>query len=490
MVHGRCRGQGLPDIRTTHFDLTIPRLTSTAESIDALAAGIGGRALSDKLVAILGNSGDIDVNARFRGLLSSFDMRVGAKTDVGGIDCNLQMSPLRGGAAASGRCGRAQPQAGRTTRPPRPAGQRHAHGFRRRRRRAGVTDANVVGNVTQLGFNGYVYDSLRLDGRLRNREFDGRITARDPNLDFDFLGMVDFNDSVPRYDFTMDLRRADLARLHVNRRDSVSELSAHIVAKAGGRSLDDLNGRIQVTDVLYRYNDKQLTSKSMTVTGENSARSKLVELRSDFADATFRSKTSYREVFRYLRASAWKYLPLLRHGDEESGPRASGMAVANDFSLLLGRRPPYRPDRRRHLARPAGGRRLVAATAFQPRERPAFAQGDFGIYRTQAYAGHAAQRQRFEPGRLAHGLRFGRRPLCGYAPPAGAFAHGRRQAGARAALGRLQRYAAQGIRTGGRPGRRRRRARAQRPRRRPAHPAVAHHPRLEDLADFRPQDTA
>lgn len=92
--------RGLPDIRTTHFDLTIPRLTSTAESIDALAAGIGGRALSDKLVAILGNSGDIDVNARFRGLLSSFDMRVGAKTDVGGIDCNLQMSPLRGGRSS------------------------------------------------------------------------------------------------------------------------------------------------------------------------------------------------------------------------------------------------------------------------------------------------------------------------------------------------------------------------------------------------------
>lgn len=327
--------RGLPDIRTTHFDLTIPRLTSTAESIDALAAGIGGRALSDKLVAILGNSGDIDVNARFRGLLSSFDMRVGAKTDVGGIDCNLQMSPLRGGRSSV-----RGDVAARNLRLGELLGRRDLLGnatltaFVDGVVGRGVTDANVVGNVTQLGFNGYVYDSLRLDGRLRNREFDGRITARDPNLDFDFLGMVDFNDSVPRYDFTMDLRRADLARLHVNRRDSVSELSAHIVAKAGGRSLDDLNGRIQVTDVLYRYNDKQLTSKSMTVTGENSARSKLVELRSDFADATFRSKTSYREVFRYLRASAWKYLPLLRHGDEESGPRASGMAVANDFSLL------------------------------------------------------------------------------------------------------------------------------------------------------------
>ena len=123
----------------------------------------------------------------------------------------------------------------------------------------GVADANVVGNVTQLGFNGYVYDSLRLDGRLRNREFDGRITARDPNLDFDFFGTVDLNDSVPRYDFTMDLRHADLARLHVNRRDSVSQLSGRIVAAAGGRSLDDLNGRIQVTDArlpLQRQGDR------------------------------------------------------------------------------------------------------------------------------------------------------------------------------------------------------------------------------------------
>ena len=198
----------------------------------------------------------------------------------------------------------------------------------------GVADANVVGNVTQLGFNGYVYDSLRLDGRLRNREFDGRITARDPNLDFDFFGTVDLNDSVPRYDFTMDLRHADLARLHVNRRDSVSQLSGRIVAAAGGRSLDDLNGRIQVTDARYRYNDKEIAAASMTVTGENSERSKFVELRSDFADVTFRSKTSYRTVFEYLRRSAWKYLPMLGGEKWEETPSERKAAVANDFSLL------------------------------------------------------------------------------------------------------------------------------------------------------------
>jgi len=59
-----------------------------------------------------------------------------------------------------------------------------------------------------------------------------------------------------------------------------------------------------------------------------------VELRSDFADVTFRSKTSYRTVFEYLRRSAWKYLPMLGGEKWEETPSERKAAVANDFSLL------------------------------------------------------------------------------------------------------------------------------------------------------------
>lgn len=327
--------RGLPDIRQTRFDLNVPRLKSSAEAVDELAAGIGGRELSDKLVGILGNTGQIDVNARFKGLLSSFDMQLGASTGVGEVTCNLRMTPLKAGrSSVRGDVETHNLRLGELLGRRDLLGNATLSAYVDGVVGKGYTDANVVGNVTQLGFNDYIYDSLRLDGRLRNRQFDGRVTARDPNLDFDFSGLVDFNDSIPRYDFTMDLRHADLARLHINRRDSVSQLAARIEANAGGRSLDDLNGRIHVTDAVYRYNDKRITSKTMTVTGENSARSKLVELRSDFADATFRSKTSYREVFEYLRRSAWKYLPLLRRGEGDPTPRGRKTAVANDYSLL------------------------------------------------------------------------------------------------------------------------------------------------------------
>lgn len=327
--------RGLPRIGDTHFDLSVPHLISTAGSLDTLARRIARRELPENLRGMLARSGGIDLSARFQGRLTAFDMQVGAATDAGRVTCNLQMKPLRRGLQSvrgdiETRSLKLGELLGRSDLLGDATLTAWVDGVVGR----GYADANVVGNVVRLGFNDYLYDSIRLDGRLHNREFNGLVTARDPNLDFDFRGMVDFNDSIPLYDFTLDLRRADLARLRINRRDTLSQLSARIVAKAGGRSLDDLNGRIQVSDATYRYNDKRIDARRVTVTGENSAHSKFVELRSDFADVTFRSKTSYRTVFDYLRRSAWKYLPLLRGGERLAAATPAKAAVADDYSLL------------------------------------------------------------------------------------------------------------------------------------------------------------
>ncbi|MEG1700761.1 MAG: translocation/assembly module TamB domain-containing protein [Alistipes sp.] len=327
--------KGLPEIKRTRFDLTIGQLTSSAADIEQLATNIGQQTLSPKVVAMLDNSGRIDLHAQFKGLLSSFDMQVGLMTDVGNLTCNLQMQPRKDGLqSVQGDVATRNLRLGELL------GNRTLLGNATLAARIdgvvgrGRADAKVVGDVTQLGLNGYVYDSLRLDGRLRNKEFDGLITARDPNLNFDFSGLVDLNDSVPRFDFAMELRRADLVKLRINPRDSLSQLSAHITAQGSGHSLDDMNGKLHISDAVYRYNSKQLEATNLTLTGENSASSKLIELHSDFADATFRSKTSYREVFAYLRESAWRYLPLLRGGGVQNLAAGHKMAVADDYSLL------------------------------------------------------------------------------------------------------------------------------------------------------------
>ena len=120
-----------------------------------------------------------------------------------------------------------------------------------------------------------------------------------------------FNPERPHYDFDLDLIHADLARMHLNRRDSVSVLSALVEARASGRTLDDLNGKVTVGDVVYRYNADTLRTTRLTLDGQNSAGSKYLSLQSEFADATFRSRTDYKTVFEYLRSSLEKYIPLL-----------------------------------------------------------------------------------------------------------------------------------------------------------------------------------
>lgn len=326
---------GLPDIRTASFDLDIPRLTTAAHDIEAFARDIARHPLPANLSAMFGRAGRIGLRLRFEGSLSSFDLQSALSSQVGDADIDLAMKPLGGGrnrlqGTLATRDFQLGALLGRRTLLGGASLTASLDGSVGR----GMTDANVQGNIAHFEFNGYTYDSLRLDGRLRNRGFDGLVTARDPNLDFDFLGAVDFNGSIPRYDFTLDLRRADLAALHINPRDSVSVLAAHVEANASGRSLDDLNGVIRVTDASYRYNDKSVDSRSIEITGENSAHSKFVELRSDFADVTFRSKTSYRTVFRYLGESAWKYLPLIGKGARRVSGAAHETAVADDYSLL------------------------------------------------------------------------------------------------------------------------------------------------------------
>lgn len=327
--------KGLPDIQKTYFDLSIPHLSSTAVDADRLARSITGHPLPASVTRILKNTGTIDLTSSFRGLLSSFDLKLGIATHVGQVSCNVQMTPQAGGLQrVKGDVATRNLRLGELL------GRRDLLGNATLTARVdgvvgrGYADANVVGNVEKFGFNGYVYDSLRLDGRLRNKEFNGKVTARDPNLRFDFAGLVNFNDQVPQYDFSMELQRADLVKLKVNHRDSISELSGRLVAKGSGRSLDDMNGLVQVTDVVYRYNDKQITADNMTITGENSPGSKFVELHSDFADATFRSRMSYRDVFEYLRQSAWKYLPLISRGPTTESASQDQTAVADDYSLL------------------------------------------------------------------------------------------------------------------------------------------------------------
>ncbi len=326
--------RGLPDIRHTRFDVRLARLTTTAADADELATRVTGKELPGKAVSILDNAGRIALSGRFRGTLSDFSLDAVLGTPIGEASADLKVRPLRNGMSGlegnvSTRSLRLGELLGN-----RQLGRLTARGYVSGSVGKGSADANVSGSVSQLEFRGYDYDSIRYDGHLTDKEFSGRLTVGDPNLRLDFDGLIDLNGRTPRYDFRLDLERADLAALGFNRRDSVSVLAARLDARASGRSPDDLNGIIRIRDASYRYNDREVRSEGITVVGRNTPESKYLELTSDFADVTFRSRTSYREVIDYLRSSLRDYLPVLYDNPGASRAAPETVAATDDYSLL------------------------------------------------------------------------------------------------------------------------------------------------------------
>lgn len=327
--------QGLPDVGKGHFKADISELTTSAADVDRLAAALTGKNLPDEVLRIAKNAGKIGLTGKFDGTLTAFAADAALATEIGGATCLLQVSSLRDGCrGVLGDVKTSSLQLGELLENDLlgPLSLNvHVNG----ELSSEHSDAEVSGEILRLGINGYDYDSLRMKGHLVNREFNGLIEARDRNLRFDFRGLLDLNDEQrPRYDFALDLEEANLAALGVNRRDSVSVLAARIAARAVGRTLDDLNGIIFVRDVSYRYNDRELAADSVVIVGRNSLSDKFIRLRSDFVDADYEGKTSYKEVFTYLQQRFRDYVPTLDGGPGWQAQHPDTVELADGYSQL------------------------------------------------------------------------------------------------------------------------------------------------------------
>ncbi len=326
---------GLPDIRDTRFNLDINRLSTTIPAANVLAESITRKPLPQNLVHMLENAGTVDIQGRFNGSFTEFKTRLELSSAIGGLQGDLTMNPQPEGLhqingqvtaldVSLGDLLHKKNLLGTTSFEARIDGQVGKDALL----------ANIDARVSHLEFKQYRYDSLQFNGRVKNRQFNGIITARDRNFNMDLIGLLDYNREVPRYDFVMHLHHADLRAVNINRRDSLSQISSSITARGSGRSLDDINGRILLANTTYRYNQKTLTADSVLIRGRNSDHNKYVELESDFADATFRSKVSYKTIFEYLKRSIRKYAPLLDRRPEDLQPYASADSIPNEDSML------------------------------------------------------------------------------------------------------------------------------------------------------------
>lgn len=116
------------------------------------------------------------------------------------------------------------------------------------------------------------------------------VMSGDPKLLFTVNGSADFRNAVPAYDAEINLRRADLHSLNVNRKDSIAILSGRVRANGSGTNLDNINGEILLSNLRYTSSTDDVQADTILFTGRNSDDSKYLAMSSSFADVEFRAE--------------------------------------------------------------------------------------------------------------------------------------------------------------------------------------------------------
>lgn len=184
------------------------------------------------------------------------------------------------------------------------------------------------GNIARLELNDYSYENIRLDGMLNNRMFDGLVVMNDSNLQFDFLGKVNFNPEVPVFDFRLDLKKALLGELNLSQTFPNAELAFLMNANFSGNRIDNLAGLIRVESGTYENRNGEFDLGGMELQSISSGLNNYLTFTSGFFDFEINGTFNALNVRDAFEKSMYRYIPSV-------GYKPAGVDNMNKFGYQI-----------------------------------------------------------------------------------------------------------------------------------------------------------
>ncbi len=169
--------------------------------------------------------------------------------------------------------------------------------------------AKLNGSITSLDFNNYNYKNIAIEGDAAKRVFKGKLNVKDDNIDFDFLGKVDFSQKLPQLDFISTLNNADLGALHFIKTTKKTQLSTQLIINVTGSNIDNLIGSINFDNTILLQENETYKMSAFNLTSEEENGIKSIKVVSDFMDASVIGKFKILELPVSMRKLLSSYLP-------------------------------------------------------------------------------------------------------------------------------------------------------------------------------------
>jgi len=143
---------------------------------------------------------------------------------------------------------------------------------------------DLEGQFPLFTINGTPITGITAKGRIERNLFNGELSARDEHLFIDFKGLADLRGRWPTVDFTAAVQHADLNALGLTKVDGYSTISFDVNAE-GRLSPDSLQGRLELTDILYCDDAQEHDLGVVLITSGRQDGENVLRLDATFAEA-------------------------------------------------------------------------------------------------------------------------------------------------------------------------------------------------------------
>jgi hypothetical protein len=116
---------------------------------------------------------------------------------------------------------------------------------------------DLTATVKSLYFKNYNYTNFVVQGLIEKSIFKGTLSIHDPNIDFEFKGVLEYLEGMAFLNFESEVKRIDLKALNLSKNPLA--FAGDMQINLQGSNINDILGDIEITDMVIEKDDSLYT---------------------------------------------------------------------------------------------------------------------------------------------------------------------------------------------------------------------------------------
>ena len=168
-------------------------------------------------------------------------------------------------------------------------------------------NASLDGSIRQFSYQGYSYEDIFVNGQVRKKRFDGKIISNDSNLHATLIGLIDYSQDVPKFDFNAVIDKANLHALHFTK-DSI-DFNGKLRFNFTGNDIDHFLGKARIFDASLFKRGQRMSFDSLVIESNIIDSSKTITVVSNEFEGAIVGEFSIKKLPSAFQEFLHRYYP-------------------------------------------------------------------------------------------------------------------------------------------------------------------------------------